>query len=225
MYPDALYTGPSDCECPVPCDRTVFKPSLSYAQLSQFNIERLALADEKREAEIRQKFLTARETSQRVISHIAQTDDLQIETILSYMSNIDDIFKLSFHMMTNSSALAEHFMVADLIEEGYEAFASDMELINVFLHDKQFTNVEKLKSDIEDSIKGIQPVLDQTVGFLNLESENFKEDETFLSILMKCIQNGFYSYCNHEKVQEKNEEEKSKFISCATRRKRKRILM
>ena len=120
---DSLHTGQSGCDCPVQCVRILYKPSLSYAQLSQFNIRRLALADEQREEVIRQLFLKARETSQRVISHIAETDDQQIEIILQYLSMIDGAFTSSFDMMKNSSTLAEHFMVADLIERGHEALA------------------------------------------------------------------------------------------------------
>ena len=35
----------SACDCGVPCEMHTYEPTMSYAQLSQFNIERMVLVD------------------------------------------------------------------------------------------------------------------------------------------------------------------------------------
>ena len=45
----------SACDCGVPCEMHTYEPTMSYAQLSQFNIERMVLVD----PENRQRYATS----------------------------------------------------------------------------------------------------------------------------------------------------------------------
>ena len=38
---DKFYKSETNCTCAVPCERVVYEPKLSYAQLSHLNVERL----------------------------------------------------------------------------------------------------------------------------------------------------------------------------------------
>ena len=50
----------------VPCHRVNYEPSLSYAQLSQFNMDHIVLKDPEQRDKVFDSFLLAREISQRV---------------------------------------------------------------------------------------------------------------------------------------------------------------
>ena len=68
----------SECNCKVKCERVEYKPSLSYAQLSKFNIDRMVLNDPERRADVNAKFLRAREISQRIILDVAEEDQVKL---------------------------------------------------------------------------------------------------------------------------------------------------
>ena len=54
------------CTCDVPCKRKSYDVSLSHAQLSKYNIDRLVMNNETKRSNIREKFHTAMEASRRV---------------------------------------------------------------------------------------------------------------------------------------------------------------
>ena len=39
FIPEQIYKTESNCTCTVPCERIVYEPKLSYAQLSHFNVK------------------------------------------------------------------------------------------------------------------------------------------------------------------------------------------
>ena len=54
------------CTCNVPCKRKSYDVSLSYAQLSKYNIDRLVMNNDTKRSNIRERFQTAIEASRRV---------------------------------------------------------------------------------------------------------------------------------------------------------------
>ena len=49
--PEQFYKTESNCTCAVPCERVVYKPELSYAQLSHLNIERFVAGSSNQQQE------------------------------------------------------------------------------------------------------------------------------------------------------------------------------
>ena len=77
MSPVKLQKAEKRCACSVPCKRIKYEASLSYAQLSQLNMERIVLRDPEQKAKVKDTFLLAREYSQRV--NLDQANKVSIE--------------------------------------------------------------------------------------------------------------------------------------------------
>ena len=49
LIPEQFYRTEKNCTCAVPCERVVYEPKLSYAQLSHLNVHRLVAGSESRQ--------------------------------------------------------------------------------------------------------------------------------------------------------------------------------
>ena len=50
--PEQFYKRESNCTCAVPCERVVYEPKLSYAQLSHLNVQRFVAGSNNQQREI-----------------------------------------------------------------------------------------------------------------------------------------------------------------------------
>ena len=50
-FPEQFYRSESNCTCAVPCERVVYEPKLSYAQLSHLNIQRFVAGSSNQQEE------------------------------------------------------------------------------------------------------------------------------------------------------------------------------
>ena len=64
---------------------------MSYAQLSQFNIERLVLVEPENRERAETRFLVATEYSQRVVVDTAEADEEQLTEIMDFIVELDDV--------------------------------------------------------------------------------------------------------------------------------------
>ena len=51
IFPEQFYKSETNCTCAVPCERVVYEPKLSYAQLSQLNIQRFVAGSNNQQEE------------------------------------------------------------------------------------------------------------------------------------------------------------------------------
>ena len=113
----------SDCNCPIPCNRILFEPSLSYAALSEFNIDQVALTDTKTREAVRQRFLNTVETQQRVLKTIKETDNVTMTEIIntgdSLISSVTDIHQNSL----DGTRLSQVYKVVDVLSGKFQGKA------------------------------------------------------------------------------------------------------
>ena len=67
----------SVCECDIPCERVTYAPELSYAHLSQLNIDKTWQGAPLKRAQVLQQYIQAREVKQRVNKVTAEQDKIR----------------------------------------------------------------------------------------------------------------------------------------------------
>ena len=92
-------TQKSGCNCPVPCNRIEYEPSLSYAQLSQNNIESLIITSPTKKSQLETKFHTAKENKQRVVTSIANEDTTNYNNLITISNKIEQLINDNSAMM------------------------------------------------------------------------------------------------------------------------------
>ena len=102
------------CKCPVQCNRTVYEPVLSYAQLSKFNLDRIALSDAVSKKAVEMKFKSAMETSQRVVEAIVAKDQHLMNTILTLITAVQENVNSTKQAFRSGETFSRYFRVVDL---------------------------------------------------------------------------------------------------------------
>ena len=78
------------CDCPHPCDVTVFEPSVSYASTSNFDTD--AMLYKSSPTDIQTSFINAREAAQRVNPDIILKDTKLIHSFTDIVQNFTELF-------------------------------------------------------------------------------------------------------------------------------------
>ena len=72
MLPGAEQPNAEECGCGIPCEKTLFEPKLSYAQLSKYTAQQVILRNEAKMEELGNSFQDAREVSQNVVPEVVE---------------------------------------------------------------------------------------------------------------------------------------------------------
>ena len=125
------------CKCTAPCDRILYAPSLSYAQLSKFNVRKLMLPTQDEVDKVFNDFMKARETSQRVVSESKEKDLATINRVLSIIEKYTPSINESYLSMTSTSYQYERYGVPapyNMVEE----MATFISSVLYWYHIKEF---------------------------------------------------------------------------------------
>ena len=88
FFSEVLEDKENDCNCSITCDRTQYEPGLSYAELSEFNIDQVTLTTSAKKEAVREKFEAAIETQQRVVESVRRTDEALMQTFLKLAEDL-----------------------------------------------------------------------------------------------------------------------------------------
>ena len=99
----------------MPCQNIIYEPSLSYAVLSEFNIDRVVLTDPKRYQAVREKLELSMETRQRVVIEIKEKDDEVIGTLINKATDLQTAIAKTTHLFADSALLAETYGIVDIL--------------------------------------------------------------------------------------------------------------
>ena len=105
------------CACLVPCKRVRYEPNLSYAQLSQRNVERLIITSPEQKTELQSRFLNATEMSQRVVKETADKDNQTVTTLLECMRLLVDTLEQSKDAISDLNKFAEQQKAPNLLSQ------------------------------------------------------------------------------------------------------------
>ena len=125
-----MSTGSSDGaaagqQCPVPCDRILYEASLSYAQLSKFNIEKFVLrSSSNRNQEVKSKLLSATETAERMDKTANASNHAAIDSIGDKLQSTLDLINQSAVIYSSTHQMTSHYGVGDIAVEGADAVKS-----------------------------------------------------------------------------------------------------
>ena len=129
----------STCPCKQLCRYEQYEPSLSYAQLSKFNIDRMVLNDLVSRNLVENKFLLARELSQRRVPELAEADKKKLLEIRQLVDTLWDDIKIVSPTMQSDTQFASFYHILPLIDEGHRMFMADMYSLNTKLHNLGLT--------------------------------------------------------------------------------------
>ena len=115
----------STCSCKQLCRYEQYEQSLSYAQLSKFNIDRMVLNDPVRRNLVENKFLLARELSQRSVQELAEADENKLLEICRLVDILWDDIKIVSPAMQSDTQYSSFYHILSWIEEGDKIITVD----------------------------------------------------------------------------------------------------
>ena len=114
----------ASCDCVPPCERSYFSSRFSATYLSELNIERIVLTDERKKKQVKSELERASETLQRSKQEIKERDQEHMTTILKTNAVIGKNVEALF-MSLNTSLYSDVHGIMNIIEEGPTYLAED----------------------------------------------------------------------------------------------------
>ena len=99
------------CVCSAPCVRVMYEPSLSYAQISKFNVQKMMLPRPEQSERVFGKFIKSREVSQVVVAETRTADLIQIYKIVSITKRYERLLNKSYSILLNDTYVMEKYGV------------------------------------------------------------------------------------------------------------------
>ena len=116
----------TSCPCKPTCRYEQFEPSLSFAQLSKFNIDRIVLQDPKQRAKVNERFLRARELAQRKKKDVAKETEKQLKNIRYWVDTLQDDIEFVEPALRSDLTFTSKYDIVSIIEYGDELFDADV---------------------------------------------------------------------------------------------------
>ena len=175
--------------CDIPCHRTEYEPTLSYSQLSKFNIERVALRGHpaKRRQKIEKKFFKARETNQRVVPSIISSDTKAMSHLIAATGILSEFLNKSIEGAKTSDRLAAKYNVTNLLDKGYHALTTDFKktTIDAIWNERYTTPAANLTKTVITPSLRYRAVFDRFAVALGMTSTS-SSHEGFLHMIKTC---------------------------------------
>ena len=105
----------------------MYEPSLSYAELSEFNIDQMALTDDTKKATVKVKFEAAMETQQRVVEAIRDTDRKLMKDFLNITGDLFTALNNTHTLCSDVSALSTKYKFPNILDAEDESPITDIE--------------------------------------------------------------------------------------------------
>ncbi len=136
----------NDCNCSMTCNRTDFEPTLSYAQLSEFNIDQVALTTDVKKLAVKGKFEFATEKQQRVVEAILNSDTDKMESLIHTATELITTLNTVLNTSMNTTTLAQLYKFPDVLSEENSYPEEDVAFGKE--HARQMKEMEK-ETDVE----------------------------------------------------------------------------
>jgi predicted nucleic acid-binding protein len=157
-------------QCTVPCNVTVYEPSLSSAQLSAINIERLVLSNNTRQFNVKLQYLRALEALQRVDRFIIRDDENVNKSL------VEKAAELRERLAQLTEAVGDKSPMAELLTS----------MSNWILDDENY--VHDLKHNLEDIVSMEKGYIEYCESiYVNTMTSDFANGR--LSDLIECTEN------------------------------------
>ena len=117
----------TNCNCSITCERTQYDPSLSYAELSEFNIDQVALTDSVTKEAVREKFEDAIETQQRVVESVREADETLMKTFLNLADELFEAMNSTLALASDTTLLSTRYKFPNILDEDDDSPSEDIE--------------------------------------------------------------------------------------------------
>ena len=164
FFSDALQHQENDCNCSITCERTLYEPGLSYAELSEFNIDQVALTSETKKALVREKFEHAAETQQRVVESIRESDKELMNTFLMMASKLNEAITSTIVKTSQTSVLSTLYQFPNILDADDESPTEDIEAIKDHANDLDDTS-DDMKVSFWDSRDQLDRIISDLLGY------------------------------------------------------------
>ncbi len=109
----------SDYNCTMPCQNIIYEPSLSYAVLSEFNIDRVVLTDPARHKAVKEQVELSVETQQRVVNKIREEDEEVMGALVNTAMDLQIALAKTTELFGKPALLAKSYGIYNEILDSY----------------------------------------------------------------------------------------------------------
>ena len=127
FFLEVLEDQENDCNCRITCDRTQYEPSLSYAELSEFNIDQVALTTSAKKEAVREKFEAAIETQQRVVESVRTSDEALMQTFLKLAEDLYEAMNSTLALASDTNLLSARYKFPNILDDDDDSPSQDIE--------------------------------------------------------------------------------------------------
>ena len=117
----------NSCNCSITCERTQYEPGLSYAELSEFNIDQVALTDSATKEAVREKFEGAIETQQRVVESVRNSDEVLMKTFLNLAGDLFEAMNSTLALASDTTLLSTRYKFPNILDDDDDSPSQDVE--------------------------------------------------------------------------------------------------
>ena len=181
-----------ECKCATPCVRTIFEPTLSFAVFAESNIKQVALGYPPRKAYVKERFLNAMETQQRVVRSIKQKDTAYMNKLIETANSLQLSAKDMYESTRNLTTFAQTYQVVDILSAD-------------FSHQEDVKAIHKRQNGMVDTRNSIKPLAfaDLRINFQTLIdslTDYNVIDSGASQEIRRCISNGLNGTENYENI-------------------------
>ena len=164
------------CDCPIPCVRTLFEPSLSFATLAESNIDldQIALKTPISKNYVRQRFLHAMETQQRVFTSIKKSDSVTMNRFLTTAASLETSVNETYSRSVNRRKFAETYNMVDVLSN---RFVPSPDATYALTRDSEFDVIRDSANPFTFSILRVdfKDLIDNVMKYNILESKALQQ--------------------------------------------------
>ncbi len=146
------------------CERNVFEPTLSYATLSEFNIDQVALTTQAKRDAVKVKFEAATERQQRVVEAIRAADEDAMRSLVLTASTLIETLNSTFLLCGNTTLLSIVYKTPDIVNADNEMPEKDRDFVSERI-DTVARQAERVTISFEDTQRKLGELLEPLFGY------------------------------------------------------------
>ncbi len=114
-FADKIRELENECNCTMACHKVLYEPSLSYAILSEFNIDQVVLTDPSRKKAVKQQMEISMETQQRVVLEVKEQDEAIMGALTKTATDFQSAISTATNLFENTTILSATYGIVDTL--------------------------------------------------------------------------------------------------------------
>ena len=164
FFSELLEDQENSCNCSITCERTQYEPGLSYAELSEFNIDQVALIDSATKEAVREKFEDAIETQQRVVESVRNSDEVLMKTFLNLAGELFKAMNSTLTLASDITLLSTRYKFPNILDDDDDSPSQDIEATKKRAEDLDDTE-DGMKISFWNSRQQLERIVRNLLGY------------------------------------------------------------